>query len=182
MSITLVLLSGGLDSSTALAAVSTDPGECRAIFFGYGQSAEQEEARAAAAISTFYDVPLTALRLIGPRFETGEIQGRNAFLVHAALLCSQPGPTTIVLGIHEGSGYVDCTPDFVNVMQRSLDLHSGGATTLSAPFVDHSKADICALARSLRVPISLTYSCERGGTPCGACMSCKDRDILNAIA
>jgi len=182
MSISLVLLSGGLDSAVALAAASPDVNSCCGLFFAYGQAAENEEECAARAIADYYAVPLKKIKLMGPSFESGEIRGRNAFLVHGALLVAPPGPSTIILGIHSGTAYVDCTPDFVDLMQRSLALHTRGEVTLAAPFLTNSKADIYRLARELRVPIELTYSCECGGDPCGTCMSCKDRGMLSAIA
>ena len=67
-------------------------------------------------------------------------------------------------------------------MQRSLAFHTGGEVTLAAPFIDVSKGDIYLLARQLGVPIGLTYSCERGGDPCGECLSCKDMELLRALA
>jgi 7-cyano-7-deazaguanine synthase len=147
----------------------------------YGQASDREERKAAAAIADYYAVSLGTLSVNGPRFVQGEIRGRNGFLIHTALLAAPSRPTTIMIGIHAGTDYVDCTPEFVDLMQRSLALHSGGEVTLAAPFVDFSKGDIYALARSLQVPVELTYSCERGGDPCGDCLSCKDRELLSAL-
>jgi 7-cyano-7-deazaguanine synthase len=178
----LILLSGGLDSATALAVASRDKASPSCLFVLYGQAAERDELRAASAIADHYSVRLDTLKVVGRRFGDGEIRGRNAFLIHSALLAAPPGPTTIIIGIHGGTGYVDCTPQFVELMQRSLALHTGGEVTLAAPFVDGSKADIHALARELCVPVELTYSCERGGVPCGECLSCKDRELLRALA
>jgi 7-cyano-7-deazaguanine synthase len=177
----LVLLSGGLDSTTALAAAAREPTPCDALFVKYGQAAQLEEQRAAQAIAQHYAVPIETLAVEGRRFGTGEIRGRNAFLIHAALLAASPKPTTIIIGLHSGTDYVDCTPEFVDLMQRSLAFHTGGEVTLSAPFVDFSKGDVHALTHRLQVPLELTYSCERGGGPCGECLSCKDRELLRAL-
>jgi 7-cyano-7-deazaguanine synthase len=86
------------------------------------------------------------------------------------------------MGLHAGTAYIDCTPEFVETMRRSLELNTGGEVTLSAPFLTYSKADIFLLAREMSVPVNLTYSCERGGGPCGECLSCKDRECLSAFA
>lgn len=182
MATSLVLLSGGIDSATALAATARESVSCSALFLSYGQAAGRDEQQAAEAIADHYTVPLQTLMVAGPRFGLGEIRGRNAFLVHTALLTAPPGPTTIIIGVHGGTSYVDCTPEFVETMRRSLAFNTGGEVTLAAPFVDFSKGDIYVLARELRVPLELTYSCERGGEPCGECLSCKDRERLRALA
>lgn len=147
----------------------------------YGQAAHREEREAAAAVADHYSVSLETLAVAGRHFGEGEIRGRNAFLIHSALLAAPPGPTTIIIGIHAGTGYIDCTPEFVELMQRSLAFHTGGEVTLAAPFVDFSKGDVYVLTRELRVPVELTYSCERGGDPCGECLSCRDRELLHAL-
>jgi 7-cyano-7-deazaguanine synthase len=182
MATSLILLSGGLDSATALAVAAPETTSCYGLFLSYGQAAAREEMEAAKAIADHYRVTLRTLTTIGPRFDSGEIRGRNAFLIHSALLAARPEPTTIIMGLHGGTSYIDCTPEFVDVMQRSLDLHTGGEVTLAAPFLAYSKADIFLLARKLNVPVNLTYSCERGGDPCGSCLSCRDRECLSAFA
>jgi 7-cyano-7-deazaguanine synthase len=46
----------------------------------------------------------------------------------------------------------------------------------SAPFVMISKSSICSLGEKLRVPLSFTYSCYKGGsTHCGKCGTCVER-------
>jgi 7-cyano-7-deazaguanine synthase len=181
MARSLILLSGGLDSATALAAAAYDKAPSSALFLMYGQAADREERQAAEAIAKHYSVSLETLSFTGPRFGVGEIRGRNAFLIHSALVAAPPGPITIIIGIHAGTDYVDCTPEFVELMQRSLAINTGGEVTLAAPFIDFSKADIYMLTRELRVPVELTYSCERGGDPCGYCLSCRDRELLRAL-
>ena len=44
-------------------------------------------------------------------------------------------------------------------------------------FIDFDKRDVCAFARKAGVPLDLTFSCERtSDTPCGECLSCRDRE------
>jgi 7-cyano-7-deazaguanine synthase len=181
MAASLVLLSGGLDSATALAMTAREKTPCEALFVSYGQAADREELSAATAIARQYDVALETLRMDGLRFARGEIRGRNAFLLQSALLARQIDPTVVILAIHAGTAYVDCTPGFLDLMQRSFALQSGGEVTVAAPFIDFSKADIFNLACKIGVPIELTYSCELGGGPCNKCLSCRDRERLLAI-
>lgn len=182
MAKTLVLLSGGVDSATLVASLARSDAAVAALFVRYGQSAVREEAVASQAVADFYGVRLETVTLEGPTFGDGEIRGRNAFLVHTALLLTPTLSSVLTIGIHAGVDYVDCAPPFVDLMNRSLDLHSGGEVTLAAPFIDHSKADVFALAKALEVPVELTYSCESGGGPCGTCLSCMDRTKLDALS
>ena len=177
----LVLLSGGVDSACLLALCTEQSWGASAVFVDYGQAGAQPEAKAAAAIAAAFGVVLRQARVdIGPIPE-GEIPGRNALLVHLALALAGPEPTTMMLGIHAGTPYRDCSPAFVDAMQVSLDFHRDGALQLATPFLTWTKPQIYAYARAACVPLELTYSCEAGALPpCGSCPSCRDRELLDA--
>lgn len=178
----VILLSGGVDSAT-LAALANDQGlRASALFVDYGQAANSAERTSSRAIAETYGLPWRAVELPRLSFGQGEIRGRNALLVHLALLTLQVPSGVVYLGVHAGTGYRDCSPAFIELMQSSLDFHTGGQVRLAAPFLDAYKADVFALARGFSVPFELTYSCEVGSTPCGACASCRDRAMLDARA
>jgi 7-cyano-7-deazaguanine synthase len=146
------------------------------LFVDYGQAAAASEAGASAAVASHFRVPHQTLMCRGRSFGSGEIRGRNAFLAHLALM-TLPGETGIVvLGIHAGTGYRDCSADFVDLIQRSYDFHAAGQIVLSTPLLELTKAGVVGLAMSLRVPLDLTYSCEAANEPCGHCLSCGDRE------
>jgi 7-cyano-7-deazaguanine synthase len=149
--------------------------DCTTLFVDYGQAAATAEDRASAAIANHYHVDRRVLRVAGISFGSGEIRGRNSFLVSAALLTFPSESGSIVLGIHAGAGYRDCDPDFLAVTQQSLDFHTGGTVALVAPFIEAGKANLFAIAEDLGVPVELTFSCEAGPEPCGECLSCRDR-------
>jgi 7-cyano-7-deazaguanine synthase len=173
----LVLLSGGIDSSTALMLLHT-PDPCSALFIDYGQAPAKGELHAAEAISARYGVTLDKA-VVGPaRFGSGEIRGRNALFLHLALMRFPYTSGSIVMGIHAGTAYRDCSIEFVRLMQRSLEFHVDGAIGISAPFIDLNKAAVVAIARDGDVPLDLTFSCESGDHPCGDCLSCLDRRAL----
>ncbi len=179
-----VLLSGGVDSTTLLAlCAGQDSDDIRALFIDYGQAAAAQERAAARAAAKAYGAALREASVhIGP-IPSGEISGRNALLVHVALSMVGTEPGSLLLGIHAGTGYRDCTPAFVQAMQISLDAHRDGALQLAAPFVEWSKAEVYAYAQSLGVAFETTYSCEAGSVPpCGRCASCRDREALDAAA
>ena len=174
----LVLASGGLDSSTLLALLISLNIRPTSLFIDYQQSAAIAEEAAITSICQTMGVPLRIVRHEGTRFGGGEIRGRNAFLLHTGLLEFPVASGMIVMGIHAGTGYVDCSPDFVEVMQRSFDLHTGGSIAIVTPFLTWSKGDIWRLAVDLGAPIEQTYSCESNNQPCGSCNSCMDRQAL----
>jgi 7-cyano-7-deazaguanine synthase len=176
-----VLLSGGVDSACLLALCTQEGQHADALFVEYGQRAAEKERAAATAVAEAFGAGLRHARVsIGPIVE-GEIPGRNALLVHIALATAGPAPASIMLGIHAGTPYRDCTPAFVEAMQVSLDAHRDGTLQLAAPFVTWSKAEVYAYARVMAVPLELTYSCEAGtAPPCGTCPSCRDRELLDA--
>jgi 7-cyano-7-deazaguanine synthase len=177
-----VLLSGGIDSAAGLVLALNRWSNVEALFIDYGQPPAARERAASAAVALHYDADWKSMKLEGVPVELGEIPGRNAALVHLGLLSWAPTAGVILMGIHAGTGYRDCEPEFVDVMQRSLDFHTGGSITLAAPFISFSKGDVYDYAIAQGVPLDLTYSCEAELKPCLVCPSCLDREALNARA
>jgi 7-cyano-7-deazaguanine synthase len=115
-------------------------------------------------------------------FSPGEIPGRNAFLVFAAVLARGAEPGIIAIGIHEGTQYYDCTEGFLKSIQIVLDGYAAGKIKVAAPFLNWGKQIIWEFCKKVGVPVNSTYSCEKGGVhPCGKCLSCKDREALSAL-
>ena len=89
--------------------------------------------------------------------------------------------SSIKIGIHAGTGYPDCSKPFITPIQEVVNAYANGIVEILAPFIDWQKSDIYSYSKSNNVPIHLTYSCECGGPPpCGKCLSCKDRELLDA--
>src|SRR5258708_23976274 len=175
-----VLLSGGIDSATALALAVKTKRTLSTLFVDYGQPAAARESAASVAVAMHYQVPHRKLRIRDLKFGSGEIRGRNAFLLHLAMLASARKSGALILAIHSGTQYRDCSMEFVNLMQQSLDFHTGGGLVLAAPFRAMTQLDVYQVASRVEVPILLTYSCEAGNSPCGVCLSCIDREALLA--
>lgn len=177
----LVLASGGLDSTSLVALLTQLDEPVRLLFVDYGQLGAARERSAARAIAQHYDVEIDELDLSINASTKPSLPGRNGFLVHAALLHLWPFVGTIALGIHDGSQYPDCSPEFVRQTQSLLDLYCGGVVRLVTPFVSWMKGDIYKFALGNAVPIGFTYSCDLGlDQPCGRCLSCRDvtrRDV-----
>lgn len=176
----VVLLSGGLDSAALLAHYRAHRRRVTALHVDYGQAARLSEWAAARRIATRYEVPVARVVAdVGLVARNGEYLGRNALLVAVAAGRVAATPALVALGIHAGVPYYDCGSSFVADMQRILDGYFDGAVQLDTPFVDITKPEVYAWCRAHRVPVHLTYSCERRSRrSCGACPSCRDRRAL----
>ncbi|MEE3717299.1 7-cyano-7-deazaguanine synthase QueC [Tumidithrix elongata RA019] len=189
----VVLLSGGLDSSTAAAQAIADGYQPIALSFRYGQKHERELMAAVQiakhlGIQEHFTVDIdmaqwggSALtdRAIGVPTEGTSpdvipvtyVPGRNTvFLAIALSLAEAKGAETIYLGINavDYSGYPDCRPEYLEAYQKLANLSSkvgieGKAPRLVAPLIMDSKVDIVRRALQLNVPIAQTWSCYQGG-------------------
>lgn len=173
----LVLLSGGVDSSSCVALYLGKQFQVESLFVDYGHPAATMEREAATAISRHYGIHLREAKVEGlPSRENGFVPGRNALLVCTGLATGTPSAGLLALGIHDGTVYPDCTPGFVTACQTIADVYAEGRIQVVAPFLDWKKNDILTYAEEVGVPLDRTYSCEAGGpTPCGICLSCQDQ-------
>lgn len=185
----VVLLSGGLDSYTAAAAVQRDGYELFALTVRYGQvhAREIESARKVAhALKVTrhieLDVNLAAFggsSLVGDgdiphgrALETSEIPStyvpaRNTVFLSLALAWAEVvGANAIVIGVNalDYSGYPDCRPEYLQAFERLADLATragveGQRFAVLAPLLHFSKAEIIRLGSGLRLDYALTHSC-----------------------
>ena len=178
----LVLASGGIDSSTLLWLSATQGLEPTALFLDYGQPAAAAEAEAVEKVCDELGADWRVVQYTGSSIGPGEIRGRNAFLLHIALLEFPSDSGVVGLGIHAGTGYADCSPAFLEMMQQSYYLHTKGTITPSAPFLHWTKQDVYRLASKLNVPVDKTHSCEASNQACGRCRSCLDRKLIGTMS
>ena len=145
----VVLLSGGLDSTTVLAMARAQGFEpvCLAISYGQRHAVELERARKVA--ETLGGVRLTVvsidLRAVGgsaltadidvpkhaPDAELGEgvpvtyVPARNALFLSIALgLAEAQGARDLFIGVNavDYSGYPDCRPEFIRAFEQMANL------------------------------------------------------------
>jgi 7-cyano-7-deazaguanine synthase len=178
----LVLVSGGLDSMACLRILHDQGFTVSGLHVSYGQAAALQERRAAISVAAKMKVLLHLARLSSEfKFGTGELVGRNLMLLSCALFLADPKPNAIVMGVHQGSPYFDCSPRFITSMREQITEHTNGKTTLVTPFLEWEKVDIYAYIKKARLPFDLTYSCEAGTKKtCGSCLSCLDRGAFLA--
>lgn len=175
-----VLLSGGIDSAACAAFLIAQDFKVSALFLDYGQAAATYEQAAAESLATKLGIEIRTLRFDGATsFGSGELVGRNAFFVFSALFATRGRSNLIALGLHAGTPYYDCSPAFVETINRAVAEHTDGAVKVVAPFVDWTKRDVYDYFVKAGLPIAQTYSCEAGvERGCGSCASCMDRKAL----
>ena len=196
----VVLLSGGLDSATAL-AIARDLGfACHALSVDYGQRhrAELDAARRIAAAQGVVGHSLVAIGLgaIGgsaltdPRIAVPEqptegipvtyVPARNTVLLALALGQAEViGAADIFVGVNavDYSGYPDCRPAFIAKFQELAELATkagveGHGPRIHAPLISLSKADIIRRGVALGIDYALTISCYQADDAGRACGLC----------
>ena len=102
------------------------------------------------------------------------------FLSMAAAIAEKEGASAISIGVVEedSSGYPDCRQEYIESMQRSINLGTKDETniTIFMPLVHLKKSQIVQEAQKLKVPLELTWSCYKNeDKACGVCDSCRLR-------
>ncbi len=196
----VVLLSGGLDSTTCLAVALHEGLDVSILTFDYGQR-HRREMGCSRKIADYYGLKnhkVIAMDNVGgsaltdrgmevPEYlDHGGIPGtyvpaRNIiFLGFAAAYAEVVGAGDIFIGVNaiDYSGYPDCRPEFIESFERMLRLGTktgseGNAINIRAPLISMKKSEIIRLAYDLGAPLHLTSSCYSGGDKaCGVCDSC----------
>ncbi len=196
----VVLLSGGLDSATALAMARADGHEVYAMSFRYGQR-HDIELEAAAAVARdrgvaehrIADIDLAAFggsALTDPDIDIPEtasdgipvtyVPARNTiFLAYALAWAEVLAADAIYLGVNavDYSGYPDCRPEYIAAFERMANLATrrgveGEPVTIEAPLIDWSKAEIIRRGTELGVDYARTISCYQADEQGRACGVC----------
>lgn len=177
----IILMSGGIDSYACAHLLQQQGFRVKGIFIEHGQAAAKFELHAARKISSRLNIELMEIGLKnGPKFTSGEIAGRNAFLIATAHFLAQGNAGVIALGIHAGTNYYDCSPPFLEAISELVTEQSDGKTKVIAPFLSWTKRDIVEYCKRASLALDDTYSCEAGTLDaCGACASCVDRRALD---
>lgn len=179
----LVLLSGGIDSACCARFLQDQGYSVKGLFVNFGQLAANGEATKAREVAKWLSCELIEANVTLPRSFTNncsEISGRNAFLINLALMSELVDSCQIGIGIHSGTPYFDCTPDFIRAIHKQIRESTDGRWGVLAPFEHWQKQDIFDYACSLELPLDITHSCEfLSFGECGVCPSCVDREKFN---
>ncbi|MFC4076322.1 7-cyano-7-deazaguanine synthase QueC [Salinithrix halophila] len=201
----VIVLSGGLDSTTCMGLAEEAGYRLFPITFRYGQrhDREVEQAQAVARHYNVFDhriVDIGFLSQIGGSALTDDridvpteteagipatyVPARNLiFLSLAAAYAEVIGAEAVYTGVSavDYSGYPDCRPEFIAHLEETIRLATkagaeGNSIRLRTPLIQLNKGETVREGLRLGVPYHLTTSCYQGGeVACGTCDSCRLR-------
>lgn len=207
---TLVLHSGGLDSTVVLWLAIRDFGKENVWSFtiDYGQRHIVELERA-TRICREYDIHRDILKITDmpkvmltdedapvPNMSYAEIQGvsptyvpfRNGLLLaRVASHADAHAFGHIYMGPHAEDAanwaYPDCTMEFMGAMANAIFIGTYGRVRLHTPLLWSQKHEIVELGKRLGAPLEVTWSCYVGGSKhCGVCPTCRARKDAFSLA
>ncbi len=196
----VVLLSGGLDSATALAIARAQGFACYALSLDYGQRhhAELNAARQVAqslgvvehkilpisldAIggSALTDPDIAVPEQGGEGIPVTYVPARNTVFLSLALGWAEVlGARDLFVGVNavDYSGYPDCRPEYIQAFEKLANLATkagveGEHFEVHAPLIEMSKAQIIQAGSRLGVDYALTVSCYQADEQGRACGRC----------
>lgn len=198
----IVLLSGGMDSTLTAAIARQESSEVAALHLNYRHRTERRELQAfnnvadALRISKRLIVDIEFLRHIGgssltdntidvtkadltaTEIPSSYVPFRNGnFLGIAASWAEVIGAERIYIGAVEedSSGYPDCRRVFFDAYEKAIDLGTKPETSIRivTPLIHMHKSEIVRESVRLEAPIEKTWSCYQAeDVACGVCDSC----------
>lgn len=197
----ILLLSGGIDSTTLLAQLRTEALNVHALSFDYGQrhSIELEFARQNAQI---YNVlvhhvikidysPMSSGNLLTDKQfnnlqENGNnnknssyVPGRNLLMIsHAAAYAEAHNINDVYFAANadDAQRFPDCSSLFVQAINKVWQsTHNTNQLRLITPYINLSKTEVIQLSKKLNVNLNMTLSCysPTDKQECGTCLSCR---------
>lgn len=196
----LIILSGGMDSTTILYKYWESIHS--AISFNYGSKHNQKEIGFAryhcAKMGVQHDV--IDLEFFNEFFSSDLLQSggqipeghyedesmkqtvvpfRNGIMLSiAAGIAESRGLNSIYIGNHAGDHaiYPDCRPDFISAMNDATKYGTYNCVEILSPFLNLNKRNIALIGFGLGINYSDTWTCYKGEeVHCGKCGSCTER-------
>ncbi len=198
----IVLLSGGLDSTTTLAVAQSEGFNCYTLSFSYGQR-HRAELIAAEKIAELHDVvehkifdidlstfkgsALTDRNIEVPQAQSEfggipvtYVPARNTVFLSVALAWAEVlKAQDIFIGVNavDYSGYPDCRAEYIHAYEAMANLATkaaveGNKLSIHTPLISLSKAEIIKLGDMLGVDYAYTVSCYAADEQGRACGNC----------
>ena len=190
----VILLSGGLDSSTITSIAKNSKAKIFGLSFDYGQR-HKKELNSASIIARHFEIhefktikldlslwggsSLTDSKKKIPTdgIQTNKIPntyvpGRNTIFISVALSYAEAIDADFIgLGVNalDFSGYPDCRPDYITKFQELANLankrgRENNPIKLWTPLINLNKKEIIQLAFENNVPLEKTWSCYSGNS------------------
>ena len=196
----VILVSGGLDSTTVLAMARQQGFDCYTLSFDYGQR-HRSELEAAERVSqkmvvkahkvikldlgaiggsaltdSAIDVPVEEASGIPVTY----VPARNTVFMSIALAWAEVlGANDIFVGVNavDYSGYPDCRPEYISAFEQMANLATkagveGNKLQIHTPLINMTKAQIIQTGVTHNVDYSLTVSCYQATEDGAACGLC----------
>jgi len=198
----VVLLSGGMDSVTALYDSVHHSEVVAALSFDYGARHHKRELPLAAWHANRLGVrhEIVALPFVAAHFVSALLEGgaavpkghyeeasmkqtvvpfRNGIMLAvAAGFAESAGASGLVIAAHSGDHaiYPDCRESFMGAMESAIRQGTYAEVRLLRPFIALDKAAIVRRGMALGLDYAQTWSCYVGGeVHCGECGTCVER-------
>jgi 7-cyano-7-deazaguanine synthase len=193
----LVLLSGGIDSATALYLVRNEYDEVYTLNMVYTQAYDSEAEASKkianeARVKEHLTIYLPLFKDIENRYHPSPSQTVSAaylparniiFYGIASAYAEALGANRIIFGsnANDAEELPDARPEFIQLMNEVVRAGTragieGLPIEITNPLIKYGKTDVLKLAIKLQVPLQLTWSCyENAKTPCGKCRGCRTR-------
>lgn len=198
----VIIISGGIDSTTLLYKALSEKQQVYAISFNYGQKHSKEllmargVTRGLGVPHVVVNIPEVQKVLSSTLTGSGDIPeghyaqdtmkqtvvpNRNAIMLSIAYgYAISIKADQLMYGAHTGDHFIypDCRPEFVAQLNRAFKTGNEGFGNVEivAPFITISKSDIVREGIKLNVPFECTWSCYNGqDRPCLKCGTCTER-------
>ena len=198
----VVLLSGGLDSVTALHHMAATEKVVAALSFDYGAKHNARELPCAADQCRSLRIPnrIVPLSFMAENFTSDLLKSGGAipdghyeeqsmkktvvpfrngiFLSLGTGYAESLGADAIAIAAHAGDHtiYPDCREDFLSPMSEAMEKGTYAKIKLLRPFVSMDKTAIVRRGAELKIDYARTWSCYKGGIlHCGTCGTCIER-------
>lgn len=195
----ILLLSGGIDSTTLLAKLSNEGYEIVAVSFQYGQKHEVELNYAKRNVqkyevcqhhiikldkvlfnsSALINEEIAVSRYEDKKIPKGKVNVyvpfRNLLFLSTTLSLAetmQIHQVFIAVNKDDATNFWDCKADFIKKINAIAHLNK--SIQVKTPFINLSKSAVVKLSHQLGVDLKQTISCYQpnGEDECGKCLSC----------
>lgn len=197
----VVVFSGGMDSTTALYKLVHEGDQVCALTFDYGSKHNAAEYKRAVNICEKLGVELSKIELPLDRYfrssllQSGEdipeghyqeetmkstvVPFRNGIMLSIAIgFAESIDADRVVIGNHSGDHaiYPDCRSSFISAMNDAAKFGTYKEVTIYSPFCQMNKREIALEGKKLNIDWNDTWSCYKGGEiHCGKCGTCVER-------